>query len=89
MKYLESDVMWYKQQNLRLPVSIWKIISTCYYRNKGEVENMQCDRVFLHWNVLTFSTCFKLGFSEYCETNFNISLVLRPSCTCKKEGLVS
>ena len=25
-------------QNLQLPVSIWKIIPTCYHRNKGEVE---------------------------------------------------
>ena len=27
-------------QNLQLPVSIWKIILTCYHRNKGEEENM-------------------------------------------------
>ena len=25
-------------QNLQLPVGIWKIIPTCYQRNKGEVE---------------------------------------------------
>ena len=28
------------KQNLQLPVSIWKAIPTCYYRNKGEVENI-------------------------------------------------
>ena len=31
--------LWYMKQNLRLPVSIKKIIPTCYYRNKIEVEN--------------------------------------------------
>ena len=30
----------YMKQNLQLPVSIKKIIPTCYHRNKGEVENM-------------------------------------------------
>ena len=32
------NFLWYMEQNLQLPVSIWKIIPTCYHRNKGEVE---------------------------------------------------
>ena len=28
------------KQNLQLPTSIKKIVLLCYYRNKGEVENM-------------------------------------------------
>ena len=35
-------------QNVQLPVSIWKIIPTCYHRNKGEVEYIYiCIYIFL------------------------------------------
>ena len=36
----QGDILWYMEQNLQLPVSVWKIIPTCYHRNKGEVENI-------------------------------------------------
>lgn len=30
----------YMKQNMQPPVSIWKITPTCYYKNKGEMENI-------------------------------------------------
>ena len=30
----------YMKQNLQLPVGIWKIVLTYYYRNKAEVDNI-------------------------------------------------
>ena len=36
------NFLWYMKQNLQLPVSI---ISTCYYRNEGEAENIVHDHI--------------------------------------------
>ena len=38
----------YMKQNLQLPVSNWKIIPTCYHRNKGKVENIYTPDSAIH-----------------------------------------
>ena len=30
------QLLWYMKLNLQLPVCIWKVFPTCYYRNKGD-----------------------------------------------------
>ena len=61
-KSCNSYAFWYEfnyvisnawtQQNLQLPVNLWKIMPTCYHRNKGEVAYTHID-----WNIVqTFLT---------------------------------
>ena len=53
-----------KEQNLQLSVSIWKIIPTCYRRNKGEVENIS--------ELITSRTYIKLTM-ELCHVQRELS----------------
>ena len=48
------------EQNLQLPVSIWKIIPTCCHRNKGEVEYIKCYEIRFQKKTLEISkvTCY-------------------------------
>ena len=44
------------KHNLQLPVSIWDLLPVCYYRNKGEVENIFFYAHSIHIPALTIRT---------------------------------
>ena len=47
-------------QNLQLPVSIWKIIPTCYHRNKGEVEYISLSIDIFYASAVHYGVCFHI-----------------------------
>ena len=51
------NFLWYMKQNLQLPVSIWKVIPTCYHRNKGEVYIIGASLSESHTIVVYGTTC--------------------------------
>ena len=50
------------KQNLQLPVRIWKITPTCYYRNKGEVTWISVGV----WQLDQLYSCVEVKNAKYC-----------------------
>ena len=64
------------EQNLQLPVSIWKILPSCYYRNEGEVENIV--QWLVHIYIILYS--YYMGVLSKHHSRNSPSLGLRYKC---------